>query len=492
MKTKAKNSDMILKIDRARLWALKGEACPDLVFYGQLASLLDDEFAKVGTACTDGRRILWDERYLRKLNEKEVRYILLHEALHPGHGHLWRILPDDIGNIAGDYEIEYTLRDIPGIQMPKGGLICPKEFEGKAVEDIDYAIRHKPKPTQQPQQDDSNQEEESDEDDPDEDDPDSPPEEYEEGQGEEDDEDESSSQSDDSEDDEDSDEDDSSGGEADSEDDDESENEDENGSGGESSEDDDEDDNGDRFGACGGFTEPAEDEPPSKDPESSEGGSSNPSSLREQWEQAIIQASHAAMLGRGNTPADMQRILQRMRQDSIDWKSEMADFLKNTISQRNDWTRCARRHAWQKVIYPRRKHDDIATVIFARDASGSISNSQCSAFTTHISDCMSEMNCRALVVDWDTQIHAEYELQTGEECPLTAGGGGGTDSTCIFTRAQELIDAGERVAGVIVLTDLYMSLNSPTPDYPVLWISTNQVNNYVPFGRIVPMEPCRA
>lgn len=227
---------------------------------------------------------------------------------------------------------------------------------------------------------------------------------------------------------------------------------------------------------CGSFTAPS--------PDASGGDESV--TLRDDWQGHAIQAAQAAqVVGQGDVPGDMQRLLDRLRHQSIDWRREMADFVRDAMSIRNDWSRSARRHAWQSVIYPRRRNDDFATVIFARDTSGSINDVLCAEFSGLISECVSELGCRGLVIDCDSRIQAEYEMSDYEDCPLTAAGGGGTDFRPVFDRADELMGAGEQVAGVVYLTDLL----GPAPessDIPTLWLVTT--DRPAPFGRSVKIE----
>lgn len=201
-----------------------------------------------------------------------------------------------------------------------------------------------------------------------------------------------------------------------------------------------------------------------------------------------MQAAQAAQaLGVGDIPADLQRILDRIRHQEIDWRRELSDFVKDAISTRNDWSRSARRHAWQPVIYPRRRNDTVGTVIFARDTSGSIDDHTCAEYTALISACVAEMGCRGLVVDCDTKIQAEYEVSDYEECPLTAKGGGGTRFQPVFDKADEMIEGGEQIAGVVYLTDMQsMDLHSMMSEIPTLWLATTDVE--APFGRTVRIE----
>lgn len=212
--------------------------------------------------------------------------------------------------------------------------------------------------------------------------------------------------------------------------------------------------------------------------------------LRDDWDQRVMQAAQAAQaLGVGDIPADMQRMLDKMRAQEVDWRREMADFVKDALSLRNDWSRSARRHAWQPVIYPRKRTDDVGTVLFARDTSGSINNKICAEFTALIGDACSEMGCRGIVVDCDTKIQAEYEVNGWDDIPLEAKGGGGTRFQPVFDRADELVASGESVAGIVYLTDMASyDLGALMSEIPTLWLATTDYGAEPPFGRKVRIE----
>jgi predicted metal-dependent peptidase len=221
---------------------------------------------------------------------------------------------------------------------------------------------------------------------------------------------------------------------------------------------------------CGSFSAPAPDPAGSPDPAAQ---AQADQALREAWETRVIQAAQAQQaLGVGSVPGDMARVLERIKHQGVDWRRELADFVHAAMSTRNDWSRSSRRHAWQPVIYPRKRTNELGTVIFARDTSGSVDDRTLSVYAGLIADCMSETGCDALVLDCDP-------------VPLRAKGGGGTDFRPVFNRADEMVAAGEHVAGVVYLTDLY----GPQPDaseLATLWLCTS--GEVGKFGRTVRIE----
>ncbi len=220
---------------------------------------------------------------------------------------------------------------------------------------------------------------------------------------------------------------------------------------------------------CGSFTAPSPDDGSQTAQEAAQAAQD----LRDYWEQAVVQAAQAAQaLGKGAMPADLARILERIKSQPIDWRQELAEFLRQAGAGKNDWARAARRHAWQSVIYPRRKPDNLGVIICARDTSGSINGPILAEFSALIDDCVSVTGARVLVIDCDAAIQGEYWIEAGMGCPTTAQGGGGTDFRPVFERAKELADSGEHVAGIVYLTDLEGTEPDET-EFPALWLATS-------------------
>lgn len=138
---------MSAKLDKARWWILRENP-----FYGGLTLQLQDKVGHCpsGTACTDGRQILWEKAFLDSLSDEETRAIELHETLHCAHGHFWRLNPKDpLAQMAADYEINGILAKMVGVKLPKGALFDVR-FEGLAAEQILAELRRRQKPSPEP------------------------------------------------------------------------------------------------------------------------------------------------------------------------------------------------------------------------------------------------------------------------------------------------------------------------------------------------------
>lgn len=255
----------------------------------------------------------------------------------------------------------------------------------------------------------------------------------------------------------------------------------------------------DDAGGCGGFVDPADKKDGDGDNDGDKkvprGGKEDPNApdttetLRDRWERALVQAEISAkVLKQGNLPGNLERILQRIKAQDIDWRQETSEFVRDSIGTRNDWTRAAKRHAYQPVVYPRKRKDHLGKIVFVRDTSGSVCDQELAEYTDLINSCITENDCEGLVMDCDTHIRKEYNISTGEPCPPHAVGGGGTDFRGPFIKAQEIVDDGEEIAGLIYITDLCGTFPPVAPEFPVLWIVSGRYGDssaVAPFGRTV-------
>ncbi len=244
---------------------------------------------------------------------------------------------------------------------------------------------------------------------------------------------------------------------------------------------------------CGEFEEPAEGEgtttrEPAKhgranstdqDPTATDSdGVAPPESLKHEWEKRVVQAVLAEQAaGRGEAAsnaaeATLRRIKARCR---LDWRAETADWLRTaTTNTRADWSRPARRHAWQPVLIASRRADAVGDVVAIRDTSGSTGVEVVSEFNSILESISSELGCRVRVIDADTDIRADWGwIDPGCPMPGKAAGGGGTHFGPALRLARDIV-AGGGIAGVVFLTDGYgggTELTVPDVGAPLLWVS---------------------
>jgi len=74
------------------------------------------------TACTNGRDVMYNPEFIKSLNDKELNFVVLHEALHKvyQHMHLWKKLwkeSPQLANMAADYVVNYAIHEADETQQ---------------------------------------------------------------------------------------------------------------------------------------------------------------------------------------------------------------------------------------------------------------------------------------------------------------------------------------------------------------------------------------
>jgi predicted metal-dependent peptidase len=114
-----------------------------------------DENLRPPTACTDGYNIRFHPGFIATLSDEQLRFVLLHEAIHIAYRHigryqhLWKV-DARIANIAADYFVNLSLVDTDNgtgfITMPPVGVPPDPQFRGWTVERIFHHLMKNPPP----------------------------------------------------------------------------------------------------------------------------------------------------------------------------------------------------------------------------------------------------------------------------------------------------------------------------------------------------------
>lgn len=102
-------------------------------------SVVDD----IESACTNGRDEQYGREFIKKLDDKELAFVVLHETLHKAYRHLttWKKLHDEdpkLANLACDYVINLQLVDSDRDELV---MAMPKQPNGKPLGAIDERFR---------------------------------------------------------------------------------------------------------------------------------------------------------------------------------------------------------------------------------------------------------------------------------------------------------------------------------------------------------------
>ena len=120
------------------------------------------------------------------------------------------------------------------------------------------------------------------------------------------------------------------------------------------------------------------------------------------------------------------------------------------------------------------------------DTSGSVNQEDLKQFASEIDDILTQYNTTARVIYCDTRVtHVEVFTSENRPVKLNAKGGGGTDFAPAIAWSMKQEDLP--CCGVY-LTDLECSSFGDEPDFPVLWIATENTRRTVPWGELVKMH----
>jgi predicted metal-dependent peptidase len=201
------------------------------------------------------------------------------------------------------------------------------------------------------------------------------------------------------------------------------------------------------------------------------------------WQIAVEQAENVAKLA-GKHPPGVSRSLEAAQAAGVDWRELLRRAWSETIPADYSWTRPNRRHIWSGLYLPGVVCEGVGEICIAVDCSGSINARQLGLFEAEVRSILAGQQPRLVhVLYFDTEVQKSEMYQAGQPVKLAPVGGGGTDFRPCFRWPQE---RGITPQTLVFLTDLWGTLPSDVPPYPVLWASTGKRD--VPFGQVIPME----
>ena len=203
---------------------------------------------------------------------------------------------------------------------------------------------------------------------------------------------------------------------------------------------------------------------------------------------AVAAAAQAARI-KGQIPAGMERIIDGIINPSVDWRVILRDFMERVVKNDYTWSRPNRRYVTYGFYLPDLHSKDLGNIKVAIDTSGSVSQSDMTAFAGEVSGILNEFpGCSVDVMYCDSKLYDDaIQHFEHDDLPITleAKGGGGTDFRPVF---DHIAEQGEKPTALIYLTDMCGSFPDREPDYPVLWGATDDYAGEPPFGELVKVK----
>lgn len=203
---------------------------------------------------------------------------------------------------------------------------------------------------------------------------------------------------------------------------------------------------------------------------------------------AVTQAKNAAK-AMGQMPVGLERVVSKLLEPKVDWKELLRAYITaNAGKDSSTWNKPNRRRLATPphVYYPGTTGFSMGEIAIVVDTSGSISDSELTAFMSEVSCILDECRPEKCYVLWtDSQVAKCDEVEdVSELTELTPAGGGGTDMEAAFRYME---DEGIYPEMFVVLTDGLTPFNeSNEPECEVIWaITTDKV---APYGKTVHLE----
>ena len=221
---------------------------------------------------------------------------------------------------------------------------------------------------------------------------------------------------------------------------------------------------------------------PLDDCRDTEGSPADQAQAEAEWKVRVAQAAQAAKM-MGKMSAGMQRLVDDVLQPKVDWREVLRKFVEKCKSDQRSWARPNRRFLSQGLYLPSVSGESLGEIAIAVDCSGSIDQETISQFAAEIRTIKEDGNPTKIhVVYFDSEVSHYESYGRDDDLDIKPHGGGGTAFSPVFAYfAEHDIDP----VACIFLTDLCCNDFGDMPDYPVLWVSTDE--GTAPFGEVVLM-----
>jgi len=204
----------------------------------------------------------------------------------------------------------------------------------------------------------------------------------------------------------------------------------------------------------------------------------------------MVSQAYAASKMQGSVPAEVERLMDRLRRARLPWREILARFITTTVKDDYSWKLPNKKWIQQGFYLPSLYSQEVGKIVFLADTSGSQGKKEITECASEIMGILSMFPKLELLIIYVDSHVAGHEVITQNDVPLNLHpkGGGGTDYKPGFEWLQE---QGIEPLCVIYYTDGYCdSFPREIPDYPVLWIlgsttSNDETNWKTPFGEVI-------
>lgn len=202
-----------------------------------------------------------------------------------------------------------------------------------------------------------------------------------------------------------------------------------------------------------------------------------------------VMLAAASAKGMGKLPAAIAELVEQMRRSKVDWRDVFNRFIGG--DQPDDYTfRKPNKKVWytQGIYTPSIDKIGVGDVVVAVDTSGSVSTAELQQFLGELNNITDDHKPRSVtVITCDADIKSVVRYEQGDIIDtIECNGRGGTRVEPVF---RYIRDNDLPVDNMVYLTDMGIwDFPDNTPDYPVLWVSTDPQCNDAPFGETTRIQ----
>lgn len=197
----------------------------------------------------------------------------------------------------------------------------------------------------------------------------------------------------------------------------------------------------------------------------------------------------------GSLPADLERLIQRMRKPEINWRNYIRQRITTLFRDTDDWSRPNRRSFDGAFITPGQKNSEKVDIHIAIDTSGSIGQQEMADFLSEISGISQQFkDYKIRVWTFDARVYKEgmKEFTPGNIRDLPKYkflGGGGTSFLANWVFMQEMRIKPKLF---IMFTDGYTGDDFGVPKYcPTIYVVNTDVEVPEKYGKTIRYKPRR-
>ena len=221
--------------------------------------------------------------------------------------------------------------------------------------------------------------------------------------------------------------------------------------------------------------------------------------LRDVWVKQFSEACEAISIrektiGRGTLPLFAQRLLEKLRDPQVDWRTILNEFVQEEV---NDYSFSPpdRRFQDSPFFLPdfneMGRNGEPVDILFMIDTSGSMSDKEITAAFSEVKGAIDQFDgkLKGWLGFFDAAIIEPKPFESVDDVlKIKPAGGGGTDFQIIFEYVHQHME-NKLPACIIILTDGY----APFPqehlarDIPVLWLIDNS-DVEPPWGKVARIE----